>query len=210
MRYALVVWDFDGTLADTLASVLRIFNDLAPELGYAPVTDVQAVRDTTPTQFLRSRGISLWTLGTIRNAVVARQKAEMASIRLYPGLPEVLGQISRSRCRMGIVSSNSEGNIRTCLRANEVEQCFEFVVSCSRLLGKQRVLRRVLRQTGLACRDVLYVGDEVRDIAAAHDAGMDVAAVTWGINSKPVLAEHAPTHLIERPGQLLALLGGLA
>ena len=33
MRYSLIVWDFDGTLADTLASVLRIFNELAPQLG---------------------------------------------------------------------------------------------------------------------------------------------------------------------------------
>ncbi len=206
MRYALTVWDFDGTLADTLAGVLRIYNELAPQLGYAPVTDVQAVRDTTPMQFLRSHGISLWTLGTIRNKVVARQKAEMASIRLYPGLPEVLRQISRSNRRMGIVSSNSEENIRTCLRANEAEQWFEFVAGYSRVLGKQRVLRRVLRQTGVDCRDVLYVGDEVRDIEAAREVGMDVVAVTWGINSKGILAEHAPTCLVDRPDQLLGLL----
>ena len=107
---------------------------------------------------------------------------------------------------MGIVSSNSEANIRTCLRSNNVEQWFEFVVGYSRLLGKQRVLRRVLRQTGLECRDVLYVGDEVRDIVAAQHAGVDVAAVTWGINSQGILAEHTPTYLIDRPEELLGLL----
>jgi phosphoglycolate phosphatase len=206
MRYALVVWDFDGTLADTLAGILQIFNDLAPQLGYAPITEVEKVRDATPAQLLRSHGISLWTLSTVRNAVVARQKTEMASVRLYPGVAEALGRISRDGCRQGIVSSNSEENIRVCLRANAVEPWFEFVVGYSRLLGKQRALRRVLRRTALDCRDVLYVGDEVRDIAAAQEVGVDVAAVTWGINSKSVLAEHSPTHVIEQPCQLSEIL----
>lgn len=68
---------------------------------------------------------------------------------------------------------------------------FEFVVGYSRLLGKQRVLRQVLRQTDVECRNLLSVGAEVRDIAAAQRAGVDVAAVTWRINSKDALAEHA-------------------
>ena len=203
MRYALVLWDFDGTLADTLPGLLRIFNELAPELGFAPITDVQAIRDTTPTQFFKAHGIPLWKLLALRHAIVARQKSHMASIRLYPGVPDVLERLGGSGCRMGIVSSNAEDNIRTCLRANGVEPSFEFIVGHSRLLGKQRALRRVLRQTALRSRDVLYVGDEVRDIAAAQDVGMDVAAVTWGMNSRSLLAQHSPTQLIDGPEQLL-------
>ena len=61
----------------------------------------------------------------------------------------MLEQIGRSGCRMGIVSSNAEDNIRTCLRANGAEPWFEFVVGYPRLLGKQRGLRRILRKTAL-------------------------------------------------------------
>jgi phosphoglycolate phosphatase len=203
MRYALVVWDFDGTLADSLPGVLRIFNDLAPQFGFAPVTDVQALRDTSVAQFFKAQGIPFWKLRTLRDAIIARQQGEMGSIRLYPGVPEVLEQIGRSDCRMGIVSSNAEDNIRTCLRANGVERWFELVVGYSRLLGKQRGLRRVLRQTALAGHDVLYIGDEVRDITAAQDVGLDVVAVTWGVNSRSLLAQHSPSQLIDRPEQLL-------
>jgi phosphoglycolate phosphatase len=203
MRYALVLWDFDGTLADTLPGVLRIVNDLAPQFGFTPVTDVQAVRDMTMTQFFKAQGIPLWRLPALRHAIVTRQQDEMTSIRLCPGVREVLERLSQHGCRMGIVSSNAEDNIRTCLRVNGVERWFEFVVGYSRLLGKQRGLRQVLRQTGLAGREVLYIGDEVRDIVAAQDVGMDLAAVTWGINSRSLLAEHSPTQLIDRPAQLL-------
>ena len=112
MRYSLVLWDFDGTLAETLPGVLRIFNELAAELGFTPVVDVQAVRDKTPRQFFREQGISLWRLPALRRAIVARQKDKMAGVRLYPGITEVLEQIGSSGCRMGIVSSNAEENIR--------------------------------------------------------------------------------------------------
>ena len=208
MRYALVVWDFDGTLADTLENVLQIFNEIAPGFGLAPITDAQTLRDTTPMEFLRTRKIPLWKLPALRQAVVARQREAMAHIRLHPGIPDVLAQLGRKGCQMGIVSSNAEENIRICLRAHATEPWFEFIVGYPRLFGKQRMLRRIVRQRGLAPHTVLYVGDEVRDILAARDAGMDVAAVTWGANSPGLLARHAPTHLVREPDQLCEVLLG--
>jgi phosphoglycolate phosphatase-like HAD superfamily hydrolase len=53
----------------------------------------------------------------------------------------------------------------------------------------------------------VYVGDEVRDIVAARKAGVDVAAVSWGYNTREVLAKHEPDYLIERPELLPTLLG---
>jgi phosphoglycolate phosphatase-like HAD superfamily hydrolase len=130
----------------------------------------------------------------------------MAQVRLYPDLVDVLRGLHHGGWRQGVVSSNSEENIRICLRSHAVEPCFEFVRGYSRLWGKSQALRRVLRGAALDPREVLYVGDEVRDIAAAQDVGIAVAAVTWGIHSKNLLAQHAPTHLIDYPCQLLELL----
>jgi phosphoglycolate phosphatase-like HAD superfamily hydrolase len=53
---------------------------------------------------------------------------------------------------------------------------------------------------------VLDVGDEVRDIETARQAGVAVAAVTWGFNSRELLARHAPDYLVERPEPILSLL----
>lgn len=206
MRYSLVLWDFDGTLADTLPGLVRIFNEVAPGLGFTPIVDPYALRDTAPLQVLKSHGVPLWRLPALRQAIVARQRQEMASVRLYPGLAKLLEQIGTSGCRMGIVSSNSEDNIRTCLRANGAESWFEFVAGYGRLLGKHRVLRRILRHNALATRDVLYVGDEVRDVLAAQAVGLDVVAVTWGVNSRRLLAQHSPSLLIDSPQQLCGFL----
>jgi phosphoglycolate phosphatase len=206
MRYSIILWDFDGTLADTLPGLLRIFNDLAPQFGLEKITDLQTVRDTPPLELLRDRGIRWWKLITLRNAIVRRQKEQVDRIQLYPGIPEMLQRLHASGYRLGIVSSNSEQNIRHGLRAAGAEQWFELVVGTWQLLGKHRTLRRTLRRTRLTGRQALYVGDEVRDITAARRAGMDAAAVTWGVHTSDLLAQYSPVRLIHQPDELVKWL----
>ena len=206
MRYSIILWDFDGTLADTLPGLLRIFNDLAPQFGLEEITDLQTLRDTPPLELLRERGIRWWKLIALRNAIVRRQEEQVDRIRLFPGIPEMLQQLHATGYRLGIVSSNSEQNIRHGLRAAGAEQWFELVVGTWQLLGKHRTLRRALRRTRLPRRQALYVGDEVRDITAARRAGVDAAAVTWGVNTADLLAQYSPVRLIHQPDELVEWL----
>jgi phosphoglycolate phosphatase len=206
MQYSIILWDFDGTLADTLPGLLRIFNDLAPQFGLEEITDLRTLRDTPPLELLQERGIRWWKLIALRNAIVRRQKAQVDRIRLFPGIPEMLHQLHASGYRLGIVSSNSEQNIRHGLRAAGTEQWFELVVGSWQLLGKHRTLRRALRRTRLTSRQALYVGDEVRDITAARRAGMDAAAVTWGVNTGELLAQYSPVRLIHQPDEMVEWL----
>ena len=206
MRYELTLWDFDGTLADTLASLVRIYNELAMRHGFRTVTDPEAARGLTPMGFLRRHDIPLASVPALLRDVRAAHGQEMAETRLFPGLAPLLASLRQSGCRLGVLSSNARENIVACLRANRVEQHFESVVGYSRLLGKARGIRRLLRARGVDRSRVVYVGDEVRDIEAARQAGVAVAAVTWGFNAADLLARHAPDFLIERPDQVLGLL----
>jgi phosphoglycolate phosphatase len=71
------------------------------------------------------------------------------------------------------------------------------------LLGKGRVLRRVLKRNSLDPEHTWYVGDEVRDITSAREAGLRIMSVTWGFNNAEILQKHRPTRLIETPDELL-------
>jgi phosphoglycolate phosphatase len=206
MRYQMVLWDFDGTLADTMASLLGIYNELAGKHGFRTIEDPASVRGLTLLAFLRAHDIPLARLPGLVREVLAAQRGRMAGIRLFPGLAAVLGEVRRLGCRLAVLSSNAEDNIRACLRANGVHELFEAVVGYRRLFGKGRALGRFLRGLDLAGQDVVYVGDEVRDIEAAREAGMAVAAVTWGYQAAPLLARHAPDHMIESPEQVMRLL----
>ena len=61
---------------------------------------------------------------------------------------------------------------------------------------------------GAGSSDVLYVGDETRDIEAAREAGLAMTAVTWGYNSEQALSALGPQHIVRSPGELLELMGG--
>jgi phosphoglycolate phosphatase len=208
MRYDLVVWDFDGTLADTLAMALATYNNLAGQYGFMPVDDPAAARNLGTMAFLRKHGIPLYRLPVLIKAYLAATKGQMATIRLFSGVPELLRALKTAGCRLGVLSSNLADNIRSCLRSNGVESDFDFVVGYPRLFGKATALRRLLKAEKLKRQRMLYVGDEVRDVEAAQEAGVDSAAVGWGFHSVQLLTEHAPTFLWTSPKEVLSALLG--
>ena len=205
-KYDMILWDFDGTLADTLAGLLRLFNELAAAYDFAPLTDPHAARELPLRQLLKQQRVPVWRLPRLMRHFLEAQQSQMPTTRLYEGLCPLLEELSSCGLALGVVSSNSADNVRACLQANGVEQRFAVVVGYRRLFGKHRALARVSRQRQLDPRRVLYVGDEVRDIEAARRAQMEICSVTWGVNSRTLLARHEPDYLIDRPAQFLDVI----
>jgi phosphoglycolate phosphatase len=206
MPFKLVVWDFDGTLADSLATAVGIFNRLAPELGFRPLEDVSTARGLSTRQFLRQQGISLWRLPRLVRKYHAAAADEADKLKLATGLADVLARVAGSGVRLGVLSSNREDNIRRCLRANGAEGHFAFVVGYPRLFGKAKALKRILRAERLTRTDVLYVGDELRDVEAAKKAGVRVAAVTWGFHTEALLRTGEPDYVVRDARELVGLM----
>ncbi len=71
------------------------------------------------------------------------------------------------------------------------------------MFGKAAQLRRTLRSAAVARTDAIYIGDEMRDVEAAAQAGLDFGAVTWGYASPAALRGCAPRHLFERVEDIL-------
>jgi phosphoglycolate phosphatase-like HAD superfamily hydrolase len=80
---------------------------------------------------------------------------------------------------------------------------FEFIRGSSRLLGKSREIRSLLKKHRLHPNEVMLVGDETRDIEAARQAGIPVTAVCWGYAHKSALADLQPDLLVSNPTDLL-------
>lgn len=205
MTYRHVIFDFDGTLADSLASAVAVFNALAPRFKLRPVVDLDAARRTPTRQLLKQMGVPFWRLPRLIRAFQAAVAEHAHDLELFPGLAPVLGELAGRGHRLGILSSNAEANIRACLRANGVEHHFAFVVGYPKLFGKAKALRRILRAERADRGGVLYVGDELRDIEAAKRARVAVAAVTWGFQAEELLRTARPDYVVHEPGRLLDL-----
>jgi HAD superfamily hydrolase (TIGR01549 family) len=202
-----VVFDFDGTIADSFEAALRIANGLAGEFGYRPVRpdEVDELRQQSYRQIAERLGVAWHKIPLI----AARMRKELAlhfeELRPFEGLPGVVHELQRRGFALGILTSNSRPNVDRFLTAHGIDT-FDFISTSASLWGKERRLKGLLKRQGLTTEQIVYVGDEVRDIEATKAIDVCMIAVAWGYSAKAHLAAHLPNHLIDRPEQLLDIL----
>ena len=206
MKYKLLLWDFDGTLANTLSIALEIYNRLAEEKKFRRITDPESVREMSMREFLKAHNVPAYRVPLAFNTFLRELRRLAPEVLLNEGVDAVLPQVSELGVGQGVVSSNRTETIKACLESNKAELHFDFISGTSTIFGKERRLKKAARQFRCSVNEVLYVGDEIRDIEASRAAGMDIASVGWGLNSVDALAGYNPTHLIAHPDELLQIL----
>lgn len=209
MPHNALIFDFDGTIADTLAEGMRIYNEIASENGYLEVDHerLTELRSFDTPMLLRELGIPKRSVPLLLTRGRRMLKAKIRSLPLIPGMGETLPRLRERAEFFGILTSNATDNVEAFLEAHGLRDLFTFVSSTNKLTGKAKHLRSIMRTFSLELPDMLYIGDEIRDIRAARRAGVAAAAVTWGLNSEESLAAQNPRFLVHRPHELLALAG---
>jgi phosphoglycolate phosphatase len=207
-RYApdLFLFDFDGTIADTFEISHSILNQLALEFRFRTLAreELEHVRTLSTRDFIRHLGISSWRVPGISRKGLRLMQERIAEVEPIAGIPEVLEQLHRRGHRIGILTSNSETNVLDFIARHRLPY-FHFVRTSSKLFGKAREMRRILKAEGIPAERVVYVGDETRDIEAAQETGLRMAAVEWGYNAPAALSALNPHHLLSHPGELLQI-----
>lgn len=193
LNYDLALFDFDGTLADSLGWIRRATHRLADEFGFRKMTDAEMdrFRDSSPATILSGFGIPLWKMPRIATAMRRMMAAERDQIRLYDGIERFLRTAGQSGLRLGVVSSNSEENIRAILGPDNARR-FDVFDCGAALLGKAGKLRHAARRAKVSVGRSIYVGDEIRDLEAAAKAGMAFGAVSWGFCRRAAFERRGP------------------
>jgi phosphoglycolate phosphatase len=201
-----LIFDFDGTVASTLDLGWEIFNELAPKYGYLPVKDADRdkLRDLTTSQFIKHQQVPRLKVPAILKEGKRRLAARMDEIRPIDGMDAVLPALRKRWTVLGILTSNDKVNVRAFLQMHGLD-FFDFVSTVPKLSGKAKSLKAILRTFTLETADVVFVGDEARDMKAARKADIPGAGVLWGANSKKALKLYDPRWLLERPADLLDL-----
>ena len=202
-----IIFDFDGTLADTIDILLSITNRLSAEYGFKSATkeELAQLSNLNSWQILQYSGISLFKFPLLIRRLKAELHSEVRHIDLFPGIKEVLLELKKRGFQLGIITSNSRENVLGTLEKNGLQDTFTFIYSGS-TFGKHKVINKWLRIENIHTEKVVYVGDEIRDIDAAKKTGIKVIAVGWGFNSPQALAAQNPNFLIERPQQLIEIM----
>ena len=208
-RYRLAIFDFDGTLADSLPWFRASFQDMITRFDLAPVRDdeVEGLRGMSAREIMARLNVSMWQLPAIVSDMRKRKLAAASETSLFAGIPAMLSDLQRLGIKTAIVSSDSEASIRQVLGpATALIAGFDCGAA---VFGKARKFRRVARRLGIKPAETICIGDEIRDIEAAKTAEMDSGAVAWGFALPTALHAAGPTHLFNSIEELTQRLAAL-
>ncbi len=182
-----VLFDFDGTLADTAPDLAAAVNWMRAKRGLAPLAP-EVVR---PYASMGARGLLRIGFGmTPEHPDFEAMKAEFLEryaeaiceeTRLFPGMDELLAGLERRAIAWGIVTNKAMRlTERIVPQLGVSPACVVCGDSTPHLKPHPASLLLAARQLKLPPAECLYVGDDLRDVQAARAAGMRCAAAEWG------------------------------
>ncbi|MEL6909534.1 MAG: HAD-IA family hydrolase [Cyanobacteria bacterium J06629_2] len=211
MTAKVILFDFDGTIADTYQAIANITNQLSTEFGYKALNseELLLIKNLSSREIVKRSEISVFKLPFLVRRVRAELSKEIGELEPISGIKQILFELKNQGYILGIVTSNNKENVNIFLAKNQLSHLFRYVYSGTAIFGKHRVLNQVIREHQIDKCEVIYVGDETRDIRSARKSNIPVIAVSWGFNAAEILAEHQPDRLVDRPLELITAIAQL-
>ena len=186
-----------------------IFNEMAVDYGVRQVEahEVAELRHLSLKEILSTLEIPKRYVPSIIARGTGMMRKNIDRLQLIEGIKNSLIELREHTDNFGILTSNATENVDVFLRNHGIRDLFDFVSSTSKLTGKARHLRAIRKTFSLDHSEMLYIGDELRDVKAAQKAKIPHAAVSWGFNSRESLAKSKPTYLFDLPEEFSQLKG---
>jgi len=179
--YKHIIFDFDGTIANSVPIFLKIYNELATEKNFKLISaeTIPQIRHLSYLKRAEYLGIPLYQIPFIIPVLYKKYKQNIQSLQAYDGIFDFLTTLHQQGFTLDIVSSNSKENILQFLD-NQNFTHFRNIYCSENFMGKDKVLKKLLKATEYPLRECLYIGDENRDIEACMKINMEGAWVNWG------------------------------
>ncbi len=212
MKYKAILFDMDGTLLDTLTDMADAVNHILSVHGW-PLRTTEEVRAFVGNgaRRLMERAVPPEITGEAFEAVLTEyrdwyQAHNCVDTAPYPGIPALLDALAAAGVKTAVVSNKPDATTRA-LAARFFPGLPAF--------GQRDdvppkpapdLVFRALETLGVETADAAYVGDSEVDVATARNAGLPLAAVSWGFRGRQALAEAGADTIADTAEQLLALL----
>jgi phosphoglycolate phosphatase len=204
---ALILFDFDGVLADTIADMLRFAQEVCDELGVKHTvvqTDLSELEVMSFATFGRACEMPEDLVDEFVRRCTMKFAEKKSPPAIFHGLREVVRKLAKGHV-LAVVSGNTEGNVRTFLEQHGLEGCFRAVYGVDMPGSKAEKILMAKSQFGSEAGMVFMVGDSLSDVHAAREAGVKSIVVGWGHQSLGRLVGTVPDHVARVPKELIEI-----
>lgn len=202
-----IIFDFDGTLADSTAVFASAWNTLAQKYKFKGIElkEIDTLKKLSISERSKLFDFPMYKLPMILPQFYKLYRQSLNDVHLFEGMKDLLIEIDKRGYKILIISSNSKENILEFLKMNGIH-CVADVLCSNRIFGKDKVMKKFLKEANVDSSNVVYIGDEQRDIVACKKAGIPIIWVEWGYDAKEVVQNDEPEYSVSTPQEILEII----
>lgn len=202
-----IIFDFDGTLADSTKVLLVAWNTLAEKYQYKKIMpeEINSLKKLSMTERSHFVNFPMYKLPVFVPHFYQYYRKSIKDVHLVDGMKDLLKEIEKKGYKIVIISSNDKEHIVEFLQTNNLINVSNILCS-SRFSGKDKILNKYIKDSNLKKSEVIYVGDEHRDIIACKKVGIPIIWVGWGYDSIEVIQSEKPDYKVYAPAEILEII----
>ncbi len=214
MKYNYVIFDFDGTVADTGEGILKSLQYSFEQMG-REVPDLSDLKKFIgpPIHYSYVTFYGVAEEDVDRYITKYRERYRKIGIfecHIYDGMRETLEKLRTAGVKIGIASSKPVKLIHDVMNYLNLEEYFDAVVGVqfddTKHPGKTDLVLQSMEKLGADKKSTLMVGDRYFDIDGAAGAGVDSVGVVYGYGSREEFMEHNATYIVDKPQEILDIV----
>lgn len=204
-RERVIMFDFDGVVADSFEIFYEHFAEAVVALGYAQFSSREALLKLFEGNMIKElikAGFPFYKLKKFSKQFSPRIKEANLRVQPFSGMPELLAELAAA-FPVYVITSNVSEAILAFLERYQIAGILE-VLGSDKEVSKVKKIRQVLQRHPGA--DAWYIGDTKGDMIEGRTAGVQTVGVAWGWHAKELLLEASPDYVAHTPAELRALL----
>jgi len=211
--YKFVVFDFDGTLVDSVDAIAKGIQKANQTIGIKPVSYETAksviglgFKDIIP---IVASDLDPARYEEYKNIYVGYFLQSDPYLKLFPKVLDLMDRLHEAGIKTAIATGKSRKGLSRIVNRMGIEAYFDDSVTSDEAKPKPDplMLHMLMERGGFKPSDMVMVGDTEHDIRLAKAAGVDAIAVSWGAAPRLRLEEYQPKHIADTMDELASMLG---
>ena len=194
MKYKYIVFDFNGTIIDDVQLCLDLLNEML-EVEHLPLVSYSRYKEifTFPIiEYYKKAGFTFENRSFKEMSEWFVEKYQPASYKcdLYPYIKEEIASLKERGYKVILLSASQIDNLKEQTDRFNITSLFDKILGIDNIEAKSKleIAKKYFEKENINMKECLFIGDSTHDYEVAHSLGGDVLLLTYGHQSKDVLA----------------------